>query len=203
MTPVPPLWQYFLRLQKKADESIPAPKGRGSWTPKPFPLQIDSFLGTATGAIIAILDPWLADASMGGRRPCPRSGSTSRVRQNDDIGNLEQPEARLDQPAALPLFMPLPPRWHGKGLAVRIDGSPRALLQFDRNLEFSPPEVLLRLRKACADATGCYSRSWNTHCLGACGPDSGRTTHAGSKDRGVATVRTRPRRPHDVVSLVH
>jgi hypothetical protein len=31
--------------------------------------------------------------------------------------------------------------------------------------------------------------------------DSVRTTDAGSKDRGVATVRTKPRRPHDVVSL--
>ena len=55
----------------KADESIPAPKGRGSWTPKPFPLQIDSFLGTATGAIIAILDPSQADAVIVGEGDAP------------------------------------------------------------------------------------------------------------------------------------
>jgi hypothetical protein len=41
----------------KADESIPAPKGRGSRTPKHFPLQIGSFLGAATGAMMAIADP--------------------------------------------------------------------------------------------------------------------------------------------------
>jgi hypothetical protein len=33
----------------EADESIPDTKGRESWTPKYFPLQIGSFLGTATG----------------------------------------------------------------------------------------------------------------------------------------------------------
>jgi hypothetical protein len=34
---------------KKADEAIPDTKGRESWTPKHFPLQIGNFLGTATG----------------------------------------------------------------------------------------------------------------------------------------------------------
>jgi hypothetical protein len=38
---MPPLWQYFLE----------------SWTPKHFSLQIGSFLGTATGAMMAIADP--------------------------------------------------------------------------------------------------------------------------------------------------
>jgi hypothetical protein len=36
-------------VKKKADESIPDTKGRESWTPKHFSLQIGSFLGTATG----------------------------------------------------------------------------------------------------------------------------------------------------------
>jgi hypothetical protein len=43
--------------QETADESIAAPKGRESRTPKHFPLQIASFLGTATGAMMAIADP--------------------------------------------------------------------------------------------------------------------------------------------------
>jgi hypothetical protein len=33
----------------RQDESIPDTKGRESWTPKRFYLQIGSFLGTATG----------------------------------------------------------------------------------------------------------------------------------------------------------
>jgi hypothetical protein len=121
-------------------------------------------------------------------------------RQSDDIGNLEQPEARLDQPVALHAAATAAAR---EGLAVRIDGWPRALLQFDRDLESFPPEVLLRLRKACADATGVLLAVLEYALSGRTWTDSGRTTHAGSKDRGVATVRTRPRRPHDVVSLVH
>jgi hypothetical protein len=55
---MPPLWQYFVtQAPRKADESIPDPKGRGSWTLKHFFLQIDSFLGTATVAMMAIADP--------------------------------------------------------------------------------------------------------------------------------------------------
>ena len=115
----------------------------------------------------------------------------------DDLGNLEQPETRLDQPAALHAAATAAAR---EGLAVRIDDSPRALPQFDRDLESFPPEVLLRLRKACADATG-VARGPGYALSGRMWTDSGRKTHAGSKDRGVATVRTRPRRPHDVVSL--
>jgi hypothetical protein len=38
-----------LLASAKADESIPDTKGRESWTPKHFPLQIGIFLGTATG----------------------------------------------------------------------------------------------------------------------------------------------------------
>ena len=51
-----PLWQYF-RQTRKADESIPDTKGRESWTPKHFSLQIGSFLGTATVAMMAIAGP--------------------------------------------------------------------------------------------------------------------------------------------------
>jgi hypothetical protein len=54
---MPPLWQYFLPLRKMAEESIPDTKGRESWTPKHFSLQIGSFLGTATVAMMAIADP--------------------------------------------------------------------------------------------------------------------------------------------------
>jgi hypothetical protein len=51
-----PLWQYLFPL-RQADESIPDTKGRESWTPKHFSLQIGSFLGTATVAMMAIADP--------------------------------------------------------------------------------------------------------------------------------------------------
>jgi hypothetical protein len=51
-----PLWQYFSRLAK-ADESIPAPKGRGPPEPAAFPLQIGTFLGTTTGTTMPIADP--------------------------------------------------------------------------------------------------------------------------------------------------
>jgi hypothetical protein len=54
---MPPLCQYFSRADEKADESIPDTKGRESWTPKHFPLQIGSLLGTATVAMMAIADP--------------------------------------------------------------------------------------------------------------------------------------------------
>ncbi len=48
---MPPLGQYFL-ASSKADESIAAPKGRGSRTPSPFPLQTGHFLGAAKGAMM-------------------------------------------------------------------------------------------------------------------------------------------------------
>ena len=40
---MPPLWQYFLRVWHMADESIPDPKGRESWTPTDFPLHNSMF----------------------------------------------------------------------------------------------------------------------------------------------------------------
>jgi hypothetical protein len=43
--------------RQKAVESIPDTKGRESWTPKHFSLQIGSLLGTATVAMMAIADP--------------------------------------------------------------------------------------------------------------------------------------------------
>jgi hypothetical protein len=45
---MPPLWQYFSRLQK-ADEFIPAPKGRGSRTPSPFSCKPSVFRGPREG----------------------------------------------------------------------------------------------------------------------------------------------------------
>ena len=40
---MPPLWQYFSRLQKKAIELISAPKGVGPWRSRLFLLQIGTF----------------------------------------------------------------------------------------------------------------------------------------------------------------
>ena len=65
---MPPLWQYFLRLLRKAAESIPAPKGRESWTPKPFPLQEDRFQGATKGGHDA-------DRGPSGRHPFAASGA--------------------------------------------------------------------------------------------------------------------------------
>jgi hypothetical protein len=80
---------------------------------------------------MVIMDPgsWARAESAGGAMP-PLWQYFS-LRQNDDIGNLEPPEARLDQPVALHAAATAAAR---EGLAVRIDGSPRALLQFDRDL---------------------------------------------------------------------
>jgi hypothetical protein len=80
---MPPLWQYFAREADRQTSPSRPPKG-ADHGPQAFSPANRKFLGTATGAIIAILDPWLADASMGGRRPCPRSGSTSRVCEKAD-----------------------------------------------------------------------------------------------------------------------
>ena len=41
---MPPLWQYLLPLSQ-ADESIPDPKGRESWTPSLFPCKSAAFRG--------------------------------------------------------------------------------------------------------------------------------------------------------------
>jgi hypothetical protein len=81
---MPPLSQYFSRQADKADESIPDTKGRESWTPKHFPLQIGSFLGTATGGHDADRGHpagtlfAASPAVMVGEGHAPRCGSTSR-----------------------------------------------------------------------------------------------------------------------------
>jgi hypothetical protein len=55
---MPPLRQYFSRLpKKKADESIPAPKERESWTPGSSSLQIRRFLRLGMGAMMLFMDP--------------------------------------------------------------------------------------------------------------------------------------------------
>jgi hypothetical protein len=57
---MPPLWQYFLRLQK-ADERMAAPKGRESRTPDSFSLQISRFLGVRNGGrVMPFMDPSVA-----------------------------------------------------------------------------------------------------------------------------------------------
>jgi hypothetical protein len=66
-----PLWQYFRQTSRKADESIPDTKGRESRTPTDFPLHNTRFWGPRGGAIIAILDPWQADAVMVGAGHAP------------------------------------------------------------------------------------------------------------------------------------
>jgi hypothetical protein len=54
-----PLWQYFSRLQKRADESIAAPKGHGPRTLRGcFPCKTPVFRGPPEGAVIAIRGPW-------------------------------------------------------------------------------------------------------------------------------------------------
>jgi hypothetical protein len=78
-----PVVAVLLASSKQPDESIPDTKGRESWTPEHFYLQIGSFLGTATVAMMAIADPSSRHPLRryprrgGGRWPCPRCGSTS------------------------------------------------------------------------------------------------------------------------------
>jgi hypothetical protein len=76
---MPPLWQYFLRLRKEADESIAAPKGHGPPDPAAFPLQTGGFLGTTMGAMTAVVDPQASRRREWWAKAMPRCGSTSRV----------------------------------------------------------------------------------------------------------------------------
>jgi len=57
--------------EKKADETIPDPKGREFWTPLPFSLLIGLFRGPHEGAMIAILDPWQANPGWWGEGYAP------------------------------------------------------------------------------------------------------------------------------------
>jgi hypothetical protein len=68
-----PLWQCCSgRQTKKADESIPAPKGHGPPDPAACPLQIANFQGPPEGAIIAFLDPfWRAPTLISGGSHAP------------------------------------------------------------------------------------------------------------------------------------
>lgn len=56
---MPPLGQYFSRLQrkKKADDSIAAPKGHGPRTARHFPCMPAVSGGPREGATIAFMDP--------------------------------------------------------------------------------------------------------------------------------------------------
>jgi len=52
---MPPLGQYFARLEK--NEFIAAPKGHGPRTLSAFPLQNDDSWGQQEGTTIAVSDP--------------------------------------------------------------------------------------------------------------------------------------------------
>jgi hypothetical protein len=84
---MPPFWQYFLQLAE-ADESIPDTKGRESWTPKHFYLQIGSFLGTATGG------------HDGDREPLWPAAHACRTGRTAQYANRPR---RQERPAPLPL----------------------------------------------------------------------------------------------------
>jgi hypothetical protein len=68
---MPPLWQYFSRLRKKAHEPIAAPKGHGPPDPAAFPLQSCHFWGPLEGTIIALLDPKPARRGIGAKAMPP------------------------------------------------------------------------------------------------------------------------------------
>jgi hypothetical protein len=87
---MPPLWQYFLPLRKpKPDESIPAPKGRESWPLSGYSCKSVVFRVPQWGAMTSVMAPPTTPSALprfgpegrltGGRRLCPRCGSTSRV----------------------------------------------------------------------------------------------------------------------------
>jgi hypothetical protein len=78
---MPPFWQYFSRLLKK-DESIPDTKGRESWTPTHFSLQIRSFLGDRYGGHDGdrgpLWPPRTPDSPAGGRKRVVRGTIATR-----------------------------------------------------------------------------------------------------------------------------
>jgi hypothetical protein len=90
-----PLSQYFKRLPAtaNADESIAAPKGRGSRTPGIFACKPRASWGPLKGAVMPMVDPSARHPPRlgragpgpdGGRGSCRRWGGTSRVRQKPD-----------------------------------------------------------------------------------------------------------------------
>jgi hypothetical protein len=79
---MPPLWQYFSRLLKR--QTSPSLPQRGRITdPKPFPCKRAAFRGPRRGPRSRSRTPLAGTPPRharrdGGRRPCPRCGSTSR-----------------------------------------------------------------------------------------------------------------------------
>ncbi len=88
------------------------------------------------------------------------------------------------------------------GIAARIDDSPRALPHFDPDLEPFRPRRCSASDGWARTLPGCWLAGQEYALSGCKRTDGVRTTHSASKDRGVATVRTKPRGPHDVVSLI-
>ena len=98
-------------------EPIAAPKGGGFADPRPFPLQTSRFLGVTAGAMMRIADPGrhpprLARRS-GGRRRCPRCGSTCHVCKSQTIPLLppKGPDPRTLQLFPCKLGTSWEPRW--------------------------------------------------------------------------------------------
>jgi hypothetical protein len=96
-----PLGQVLLAAVTKADESIPAPKARGSRTPELFPCKPAFSRGAAKGPSSPSWTPGKPTPD-GGGRPCPRCGNLSWLRrQAGRCGPSMQAQARQDTMSAI------------------------------------------------------------------------------------------------------
>jgi hypothetical protein len=64
--------------REEADESIPDPKGRESWTPSLFPCKRAAFRGPRKGVKMPIADPSARRLSAPGAREYPRTSRAAR-----------------------------------------------------------------------------------------------------------------------------
>jgi hypothetical protein len=167
---MPPLGQYLPWSERGSEPLAPmaAHKGHGPRHRRLFLLQTGRFSGCRSGATMVIMDPGqLGQGGVSGWGPCPRRGSTSRVGKAMILAissSLRRGSINLS------LFMPLPPRRHGR--------ASRSGSTAGRGHSCSSIAILNPFRPRCCSASarlartlrGCCSRSWNTHCLGARGP---------------------------------